>query len=114
MKSMINGLAALTVALGAALTAAAGDVRLQGSGATFPNPLYQRWVVEYQKSHPAVKIAYQSIGSGGGIKNITEKTVQFAGSDAPLSKKEIEALGGADQVVQVPSCAGSVVPAYNL
>ncbi len=94
--------------------AMAQDVRLQGAGATFPNPLYQRWVSEFQKSHPTVKIDYQSIGSGGGIKAITEKTVHFAGSDAPLSKKEIEALGGAAKVLQVPSCAGSVVPAYNL
>src|SRR5882672_6761400 len=70
------------------------EVRLQGAGATFPNPLYQRWVAEFQKGHPTVKIDYQSIGSGGGIKAITEKTVHFAGSDAPLNKKEIEALGG--------------------
>ena len=94
--------------------ALAQDVRLQGAGATFPNPLYQRWVSEFQKTHPTVKIDYQSIGSGGGIKAITEKTVHFAGSDAPLSKKEIEALGGNEKVVQVPSCAGAVVPAYNL
>ncbi len=94
--------------------AVAQEVRLQGAGATFPNPLYQRWVSEFQKLHPSVKIDYQSIGSGGGIKAITEKTVHFAGSDAPLSKKELDALGGADKVVQFPTCAGSVVPAYNL
>jgi len=90
------------------------DVRLQGAGATFPNPLYQRWVSEFQKSNTSIKIDYQSIGSGGGIKAITEKTVHFAGSDAPLSKKEIEALGGASKIVQIPSTAGAVVPAYNL
>lgn len=95
------------------LAVAGGDVRLQGAGATFPNPLYQRWVSEYQKSHPTVKIDYQSIGSGGGIKAITEKTVHFAGSDAPLNKKELTALGEGN-VVQIPSCAGAVVPAYNL
>lgn len=94
--------------------AAGQDIRLQGAGATFPNPLYQRWVAEFQKSHPTVKIDYQSIGSGGGIKAITEKTVHFAGSDAPLSKNEIGAIGGAGKIVQIPSCAGSVVPAYNL
>ena len=93
--------------------ASAGDIRLQGAGATFPNPLYQRWVSEYQKSHPTVKIDYQSIGSGGGIKAITEKTVHFAGSDAPVNKKELAALGEGN-VVQIPSCAGAVVPAYNL
>lgn len=98
----------------AAPAALKDDVRLQGAGATFPNPLYQRWVSEFQKSNPTIKIDYQSVGSGGGIKAITEKTVHFAGSDAPLSKKEIEALGGAANIVQVPSTAGAVVPAYNL
>jgi phosphate transport system substrate-binding protein len=112
MMGLIKKVALAAVAMGA--TVAMAETRLQGAGATFPNPLYQRWVTEYQKSHPDVKIDYQAIGSGGGIKGITEKTVDFAGSDAPLSKKEIEALGGADHIVQVPSTAGAVVPAYNL
>lgn len=106
--------AVVTVGLGSTAVFAGADVRLQGAGATFPNPLYQKWVSEYQKSHPDVKIDYQSIGSGGGIKAITEKTVQFAGSDAPLNKKELEALGGNEKVVQIPTCAGAVVPAYNI
>ena len=107
------GMMALAMfAMGGAVATA--QTRLQGAGATFPNPLYQRWVAEYQKSHPDVQIDYQSIGSGGGVKNITENTVDFAGSDAPLSKKELEAMGGPDKVVQVPSCAGGVVPAYNV
>jgi phosphate transport system substrate-binding protein len=100
------GLVALTATLSNA------DVRLQGSGATFPNPIYQRWVTEYGKAHPNVKIDYQSIGSGGGIKAITEKTVDFAGSDAPLSKKELQAVGA--PVVHIPTVAGAVVLAYNL
>ena len=103
---------AAVVAVGA--TAAIAETRIQGAGATFPNPLYQRWVSEYQKAHPDVKIDYQSIGSGGGIKGITEKTVDFAGSDAPLSKSEQQAMGGPDKIVQIPSTAGGVVPAYNL
>ncbi|MDX2118864.1 MAG: phosphate ABC transporter substrate-binding protein PstS, partial [Planctomycetota bacterium] len=104
----------VAVALSVASVALAGEVRLGGAGATFPNPLYQQWVTEYQKANPDVKIDYQSIGSGGGIKAITEKTVAFAGSDAPMNKKEIAAAGGADNLVQIPSCAGAVVPAYNL
>jgi len=112
MNNLIRHVLLAVVALSAAVASA--DVRLQGAGATFPNPLYQRWVAEYQKAHPDVKIDYQSIGSGGGVKNISEKTVDFAGSDAPLNKKEIEAMGGPDKIVQVPSCAGGVVPAYNL
>ena len=94
-------------------SAMAGDIHLQGSGATFPAPFYSRLVAEYQKLHPDVKIDYQAIGSGGGVKSITDMTVDFAGSDAPLNKKELAACGESN-VVQVPSCAGGVVPAYNV
>src|SRR6187551_945768 len=83
---------------------ARAETRLQGAGATFPNPIYQRWTAEYQKLHPDIKIDYQSIGSGGGIKGITEKTIDFAGSDAPMSKKEIAAAGG--EIVHIPTVAG--------
>ena len=95
-------------------SARAEDIRVQGGGATFPAPIYQRWVGEYQKLHPTIKIDYQAIGSGGGIKGITDKTFDFAGSDAPLSKKEMEKLGGAEKIIQIPSVAGAVVLAYNL
>ena len=101
--------AAVAVSLGGVASAA---VRLQGAGATFPNPIYQRWVSEYQKQHPDVQIDYQSIGSGGGIKGITDKTFDFAGSDAPMNKKEMEAAK--DPIVHIPTVAGSVVLAYNL
>jgi phosphate transport system substrate-binding protein len=112
MLSFIRTAAAMTgIMLGAASVASAA-VRLQGAGATFPNPIYQRWVSEYQKQHPDVQIDYQSIGSGGGIKGITQKTVDFAGSDAPMSKKELEAVG--NNVMHIPTVAGGVVPAYNL
>ena len=93
--------------------AASAQTRLQGAGATFPQPLYERWVAEYQKLHPDIQIDYQGIGSGGGISNITKKTIDFAGSDAPMNKKELEGIG-ADNVIEIPSCAGGVVPAYNL
>lgn len=100
------------------LTIAAGparaDDRLMGAGATFPAPLYKRWVVDYEKSNPGVSLDYNSIGSGGGIKAVTEKTVAFGATDAPLTKRELEALGGADKVIIIPTCAGAVVPAYNL
>src|SRR5438094_10321733 len=86
--------------------AASADVRLQGAGATFPAPIYQRWVTDYQSQHPDVKIDYQSIGSGGGIKGITEKTVDFGASDAPMNKKDIAAVGGEAAIVQIPTDAG--------
>ena len=110
---------AVALALGIAaggitITALAGETRIQGGGATFPNPLYQKWVAEYQKAHPDVKIDYQRSAPAAASRRITDKTVAFAGSDAPLNKKEIEALGGEDAIVQIPSCAGGVVPAYNL
>ncbi len=88
--------------------------RLQGAGATFPAPFYKRLVVVYQEMHPDVLIDYQSIGSGGGIRAITDKTVDFCGSDAPMSKKELAAAGGAENIVEFPSCAGGIVPMYNL
>ena len=111
MKTIIRA-AVAALALGGSVAVA--DVRLQGSGATFPQPLYERWVGEFEKLHPDVKIDYQGIGSGGGIKNITQKTVDFAGSDAPLSKSEIEGLGGEGNVIEIPSCSGGVVPAYHI
>lgn len=95
-----------------ATTVASADVRLQGAGATFPNPIYQRWVTEYQSQNPKIMIDYQSIGSGGGIKALMQKTIDFGGTDAPLSKKELATAGG--EVVHIPTVAGAVVPAYNL
>jgi phosphate transport system substrate-binding protein len=91
-----------------------GETRLQGAGATFPAPFYKRLVVAYQESHPHVLIDYQSIGSGGGIRAITDRTVHFSGSDAPMNKKELDAVGGESAIVEIPSCAGGVVPTYNL
>lgn len=91
---------------------AQAQVRINGAGATFPNPIYQRWVVQYQTSHPNIRIDYQSIGSGGGIKGLTDQTIDFCGSDAPMSKKEIAAAKG--PVVHIPTVAGAVVLAYNL
>ncbi len=93
---------------------AQSDVRLQGAGATFPQPLYEKWVVEFQKVSPKIQISYQGGGSGAGIRAITDKTVAFAGSDAALNKKEIEAVGGESAILEFPTVAGAVVPAYNV
>jgi phosphate transport system substrate-binding protein len=92
----------------------AREVRLQGAGATFPAPLYDRWVAVFKDRNSNALISYQANGSGGGIKAITDRTVAFAGSDAPMTRRELEAVGGADKVLQFPSTAGGVVPAYNL
>jgi phosphate transport system substrate-binding protein len=112
--NLISKLAlALVGGLSFVSSAAIADVKLSGAGASFPAPLYQRWVTQFQEKYPTIKIDYQSSGSGAGIKAITDKTVNFAGSDAPLSTKQIEALQGA-AVVQFPATIGAVVPIYNL
>jgi len=88
------------------------EVRLQGAGATFPNPLYQKWVSEFSKQHPNIRIDYQSIGSGGGIKQIQAQTVDFGASDAPMTDAEMKAAPG--ELIHVPTVLGAVVLTYNL
>src|SRR6185312_14514822 len=89
-----------------------GSVSLQGAGASFPNPLYQKWLSEYAKLHPNVKIDYQSIGSGGGIKQLKEQTVDFGASDAPMKDEDLKSAPG--EVLHVPTVLGAVVITYNL
>jgi phosphate transport system substrate-binding protein len=99
----------------AAATPAAGgaeNIDIQGAGATFPYPLYSKWVAEYQKVDPHVRINYQSIGSGGGIKQITEQTVDFGASDAPMKDDELAKAPGT--LVHIPTTLGAVVISYNL
>jgi phosphate transport system substrate-binding protein len=85
---------------------------INGAGATFPFPLIDTWRVEYQEVNPNTSINYQSIGSGGGIRQFTERTVDFGASDAPLRANETSALAG--PAVHIPWTIGSVVPAYNI
>jgi phosphate transport system substrate-binding protein len=92
--------------------AAPETIDMQGAGATFPFPLYSKWVSEYQKVDPRVHINYQSIGSGGGIRQITEKTVDFGASDAPMSAEELQKAPG--KLIHIPTTLGAVVVAYNL
>ena len=89
-----------------------GEIRLQGAGATFPNPLYQKWLSEYGKLNANIKIDYQSIGSGGGIKQIQARTVDFGASDAPMTDAELKASPG--ELIHIPTVLGAVVITYNL
>jgi phosphate transport system substrate-binding protein len=89
-----------------------GAVRVQGAGATFPNPLYQKWLSEYGKINPNIKIDYQSIGSGGGIKQIQEQTVDFGASDAPMKDEDLKKAPG--ELLHIPTVLGAVVLTYNL
>src|SRR6266850_1933482 len=106
------GIAALSFAACGGNSGSGGEIRLQGAGATFPNPLYQKWLSEYGKLHPNVKIDYQSIGSGGGIKQIQARTVDFGASDAPMTDAELKASPG--ELIHIPTCLGAVVVTYNL
>jgi phosphate transport system substrate-binding protein len=87
-------------------------VSLQGAGATFPNPLYQKWLSEYGKLHPNMRIDYQSIGSGGGIKQLKEQTVDFGASDAPMKDEDLKSAPG--EILHIPTVLGAVVITYNL
>jgi phosphate transport system substrate-binding protein len=91
---------------------AGGSVRLNGMGATFPKPIYDKWVSEYGKLNPNVRIDYQSQGSGAGIKGIQAQTVDFGASDAPMSDADLKAAPG--EILHIPTVLGAVVITYNL
>ena len=112
-KILIGISAAILLATSTIMTGTvyAQAVTINGAGATFPFPLIDTWRVEYQKVKPDVNINYQSIGSGGGVKQFTEKTVDFGATDAPLTQNESQKAPGA---VHIPETIGSVVAAYNL
>lgn len=89
-----------------------GVVTLNGAGATFPYPLYSKWMSEYNRQHPNVRINYQSIGSGGGIRQITAGTVDFGATDAPMS--EDERKKAPRKLFHIPTTIGAVVVTYNV
>jgi phosphate transport system substrate-binding protein len=95
-----------------AATPGHATTQLQGAGATFPAPLYQRWIAEFTKAHRDVQINYQGIGSGAGIKQFTQGLVTFGASDAAMTDEEIAKVK--QGVVLIPATAGSIVLAYNL
>ena len=86
--------------------------QINGAGATFPNPIYSKWFSEYNKRHPDVRINYQPIGSGGGIRQLTNRTVFFGASDGPMTDEQLKAAPA--PIVHLPTVLGGVVPAYNL
>ncbi len=105
------GLGVALLALAVAAGAAPGQRKLTGAGATFPNPIYTKWFDAYRKK-TGIQINYQSIGSGGGIRQFTEGTVDFGASDGPMTDAQIEAVQG--NVVHLPTVIGAVVLTYNL
>ena len=107
-KTLILGLA---IALGVSASSSA-QMLINGAGATFPYPIYSKWFDEYAKVDPSVRFNYQSIGSGGGQKQIMAQTVDFGASDGPMSDDNLSKAPG--KILHIPTVAGAVVVTYNL
>jgi phosphate transport system substrate-binding protein len=91
---------------------ALGQTTLNGAGATFPYPMYSKWFSEYHKLHPDIEINYQSIGSGGGIRQVLAGTVDFGASDGPMTNDQL--AQAKTKILHIPTVLGAVVPAYNV
>jgi len=117
MKTRMSS-AFLTLIIAATFVACSGNktsseaVKLQGAGASFPAPLYQKWFKSYSASHDGAQIDYQSIGSGGGVKSVVDKTVDFGASDAAMKPEDMAKVDGGVQLL--PMTAGCIVLTYNL
>src|SRR5437773_9329751 len=103
---------AAVAALAALAAPAVAQVKLTGAGATFPNIIYQDWMLSYNQAHPDVQLNYQSIGSGGGIRQFSDGTVDFGATDAPMKDSAIAAIKG--NVLHIPTVLGGDVPPYIL
>ena len=108
---MINRIAVLLAGLALALPVM-GQTQLNGAGATFPYPMYSKWFSDYNKLHPDVQINYQSIGSGGGIRQVLNGTVDFGASDGPMSDEQLKEAK--TKILHIPTVLGADVPAYNI
>ena len=99
-----------------AIAVAEGTISINGAGATFPYPMYSKWFDEYHKKNPNLQINYQSIGSGGGIKQVTEGTVDFGASDGPMNDEQLKAFQDKHGfgVLHFPTVLGAAVPTYNI
>src|SRR5947208_15549474 len=91
---------------------AAQKIQITGAGATFPNPIYSKWFSEYNKLHPDVEINYQAVGSGAGVRQITNQTVFFGATDGPMTNEQLQAAPG--RILHFPTVLGAVVPVYNV
>jgi len=108
MKKMFALIGATALAAGATLAAET----INGAGATFPAPIYQKWFAEYNKLHKDVQINYQPLGSGAGVQQVTAKTVFFGASDAPMTDQQLSAAPS--KILHFPTVLGGVVPIYNV
>jgi phosphate transport system substrate-binding protein len=116
MKSLVTmsrrgGLTLLAATI-SVIGLSAQKAQITGAGATFPYPIYSKWFAEYNKLHPNVEINYQSIGSGGGIRQVTNQTVFFGATDGPMTPDQLQAAPG--KILHFPTVLGAVVPIYNI
>jgi phosphate transport system substrate-binding protein len=109
-------LALLSVLFLTGVSVSLGAVLITGAGATFPYPVYSKWFSDYNKLHPDIQINYQSIGSGGGIQQVTEGTVDFGATDGPMNDDQLKQFRGKRgyNVLHFPTVLGAVVPTYNI
>ena len=112
MKMLLKYLGALGCAGALVVGVAAQNQQINGAGATFPYPIYSKWFAEYNKLHPTVQINYQSIGSGGGIRQVTNQTVFFGATDGPMTPDQMQAAPS--RILHFPTVLGAVVPVYNI
>src|SRR6185312_3876214 len=110
MKNIIVGAAAIAFA---AAVVSSQNAQINGAGATFPAPIYTKWFAEYNTLHSNVQINYQPIGSGGGINQISHKTVFFGASDGPMTPEQMNGAQGG-KILHFPTVLGGVVPMYNI
>ncbi len=109
MKKIVTA-ATLAAVIGG--TTVGAQLAINGAGATFPAPIYSKWFAEYNKLHSDVRINYQPLGSGAGIRQITERTVFFGASDGPMTNEQLTAATG--KILHLPTVLGAVVPIYNV
>jgi len=111
-RSRFTAALASAVIIAVATVGVRAAVRITGAGATFPNPIYQKWFSEYNKLHPDVEINYQSLGSGAGVRQLSNQTVFFGASDGPMTNEQLQAAPG--KILHFPTVLGADVAVYNL
>jgi phosphate transport system substrate-binding protein len=108
-KQVLVAAAALALVGG---SLAAQSIQINGAGATFPNPIYSKWFDEYNKLHANIRINYQSVGSGAGIRQVQAQTVFFGATDGPMTNEQLQAAPG--KILHFPTVLGAVVPVYDI
>src|SRR5262245_28816826 len=112
IRSTVIAVSSLLVSVTAVPVRADAQLLINGAGATFPYPIYSKWFDEYTKVDPSVRFNYQSIGSGGGIRQVSERTVDFGATDGPMTDEQLKKAPA--ELIHIPTVMGAVVATYNL